>query len=63
MIGADHLILSDGEDLTEAVDTSLEGAVRKHVQKVLSRAKGDEAEAAKLLGITKKELTKHLQVD
>jgi DNA-binding NtrC family response regulator len=63
VIGADHLILSDGDDLTEAVDTSLEGAVRKHVQKVLSRAKGDEAEAAKLLGITKKELTKHLQVD
>ena len=63
VIGADHLILSDGDDLTEAADTSLEGAVRKHVQRVLSRAKGDEAEAARLLGITRKELTKHLQVD
>jgi len=63
VIGADHLILSDGEGLTEAADTSLAGAVRKHVRSVLDRAEGDEAEAAKLLGITKKELAKHLQVD
>ena len=63
VIGADHLILGDSEDLAEPGDVSLESAVRKHVRSVLDRARGDEAQAAKLLGITKKELTKHLQVD
>jgi len=61
VIGVDHLILED-LDADEEDDLSLQTAVSRHVQKVLDRADGDEAAAAKLLGISKKELQKHLSL-
>jgi two-component system response regulator AtoC len=61
VIGVDHLILEEGED-DGAGDLSLDAAVSRHVQMVLELAGGDEAAAAELLGITKKELTKHLSL-
>ena len=59
VIGPDHLVLGDegpaGEDL------SLASAVERHVRAVLERTGGDEAKAAKFLGITRKELKEHLK--
>ncbi len=59
VIGPDHLVLGDegsaGEGLT------LASALARHVRAVLERAGGDEAKAAKLLGITRKELKEHLK--
>jgi DNA-binding NtrC family response regulator len=60
VIGADHLILEDGQGLEASNDLLLETAVRRHVQLVLDRAGGDAVAAAKLLGITPKELDEHL---
>lgn len=58
VIGADHLVL-EGTD-HDPKDLSLAVALRRHVSLVLDRTDGDEAAAAKLLGITKKELRAHL---
>ena len=58
VIGADHLIL-EGVD-QDPRDLSLSEAIRRHVSLVLDRTDGDEAAAAKLLGIPKKELRAHL---
>jgi DNA-binding NtrC family response regulator len=61
VIGADHLILeglSRGAGVSD--DLSLSAAIVRHVRSVLDGAGGDEAAAAKLLGITKKELKAHL---
>jgi len=59
VIGPDHLTLGSeagvGEDLT------LESALRRHVRRILERTAGDEAEAARLLGIARKELKEHLK--
>lgn len=57
VIGADHLILEDG---SEPDDLTLSAAILRHVRSVLDSTDGDKAAAAKLLGITKKELTAHL---
>ena len=59
VIGADHLIL-EGVEAGGARDLTLSAAISRHVGLVLDRAGGDEATAAKLLGITKKELQKQL---
>ncbi len=59
VIGADHLILESLEDLADN-DLALVAVVKRHVRLVLDRAGGDETTAAKLLGITKKELVGHL---
>jgi DNA-binding NtrC family response regulator len=59
VIGPDHLVL--GADATEAEDLSLAVAMSRHVRRVLDRTSGQEAQAAKLLGITKKELKERLQ--
>ncbi len=58
VIGADHLML--GEDEATDGDLTLATAARRHVQDVLTRAGGDEGAAAKLLGITRKQLKGHL---
>lgn len=58
VIGADHLIL-DGTAAVED-DLTLSAAIVRHVRAVLDSTEGDEASAAKLLGITKKELHAHL---
>jgi hypothetical protein len=58
VIGADHLILEDGSVKDD--DVTLSSAILRHVRSVLDGADGDEAAAAKLLGITKKELAAHL---
>ena len=60
VIGADHLILEGKDDGSGADLLPLAEVVRRHVDEALSRTGGDEAEAAKLLGITKKELRSHL---
>ncbi len=62
VIGPDHLILEDGEAPGAAGDLLLETALRRHVRLVLDRAGGDEEAAAKLLGISAKELARHLAV-
>jgi DNA-binding NtrC family response regulator len=61
VIGADHLILEsrDGEGGLE--DLTLVAAVTRHVRSVVRRTSGDEVAAAKLLGITLKEVQKHLE--
>jgi DNA-binding NtrC family response regulator len=59
VIGADHLVL--GDEGAGSEDLSLASAVARHVRTVLERAGGDEAGAAKLLGITRKELKEHLK--
>jgi DNA-binding NtrC family response regulator len=59
VIGPDHLVLG-GEGLSEE-DLTLAAAMGRHVRRVLERTSGDEAEAAKLLGITKKELKERLK--
>jgi DNA-binding NtrC family response regulator len=55
VIGVDHLILEDG-NAEDGADLTLQRAISRHVRMVLDGAEGDEAAAAKLLGITKKEL-------
>ncbi len=60
VIGADHLILESREQYGEEEDLSLATAIARHTGDVLERTGGDDAAAAKLLGITKKELQKHL---
>jgi len=59
VIGPDHLVL--GADAATGEDLTLGSALARHVRRVLERTAGDEAEAAKLLGITKKELKEHLK--
>ena len=59
VIGVDHLILEDAED-EDGADLTLQGAINRHVRMVLDRAEGDEAAAAEFLGITTKELARHL---
>jgi len=59
VIGTDHLVLGDEGQAGE--DLSLASAVERHVRSVLERTGGDEAKAAKLLGITRKELKEHLK--
>jgi DNA-binding NtrC family response regulator len=59
VIGADHLVL--GDESAGGEDLSLASALARHVRAVLERAGGDEAAAAKLLGITRKELKEHLE--
>ena len=58
VIGADHLAL--GEMELSGEDLSMGTAQRRHARSVMVRVAGDEAEAAKLLGITKKELKTYL---
>lgn len=58
VIGADHLILD--ESSPSASDMTLSAAITRHIQSVLDSTDGDEASAAKVLGITKKELKAHL---
>ncbi len=59
VIGADHLILERVESVGEG-DLALAAAVSRHIELVMRRTQGDQAAAAKLLGITKKELQKQL---
>jgi DNA-binding NtrC family response regulator len=59
VIGADHLIL-EGADSARAQHLTLSAAITRHVGLVMERVDGDEVAAAKLLGITKKELKTHL---
>ena len=59
VIGVDHLILEDGHG-SDGEHLTLESAITRHVRMVLDLTGGDEAAAAKLLGITKKELDRHL---
>ena len=59
VIGVDHLILEDGHG-SDGGHLTLESAISRHVRMVLDRTGGDEAAAAKLLDITKKELDRHL---
>jgi DNA-binding NtrC family response regulator len=61
VIGADHLVL--GDQTAGPEDLSLAAVVERHVASVLDRAGGDETAAAKLLGITKKELKQHAPAD
>ena len=58
VIGADHLVL--GEEEAAASDLTLTAAMTRHIRSVLTRTNGDETTAAKLLGISKKELHAHL---
>ncbi len=58
VIGADHLILESGSEPDD--DVTLSAAILRHVRSVLDSTDGDKAAAAKLLGITKKELAAHL---
>ena len=59
VIGADHLIL-EGRDTLAPQDLSLRAAIARHVRLVVDRAGGDEAAAARLLGIDVKEMNQHL---
>ena len=54
VIGEDHLVLGDHSVTSD--DLTLDLAITRHVQWVLSRCAGDKAVAAELLGITKKKL-------
>ena len=54
VIGEDHLVLGDHSVTSD--DLTLDLAITRHVQWVLTRCAGDEAVAAELLGITKKKL-------
>jgi len=54
VIGEDHLVLGDQSITSD--DLTLDLAITRHVQSVLTRCAGDEAAAAELLGITKKKL-------
>ena len=54
VIGEDHLVLGDHSVTSD--DLTLDLAITRHVQWVLSRCAGDETVAAELLGITKKKL-------
>ncbi|HUF74636.1 MAG TPA: sigma-54 dependent transcriptional regulator [Longimicrobiales bacterium] len=63
VIGADHLILDDGEGPTGSDDLLLSTALRRHVRLVLGRAGGDRAAAAELLGIDERELSRHIAED
>jgi two-component system response regulator AtoC len=56
VIGADHLILDDGQAPGGAGDLLLKSAIRRHVRLVLDRAGGDADSAARLLGIERDEL-------
>ena len=60
VIGSDHLILEGGGKGVGSADLTLNRAIRRHVQLVLDRAGDDRKAAAKLLGITPKELGEHL---
>ena len=44
-------------------DLSLDGAVRRHVKRVVDLVDGDQTSAAKRLGISKKALKDHLTSD
>ena len=54
VIGPDHILLADGAGTHD--DLKLASAIRRHVARVLDHTGGDEAAAAKLLGISRKEL-------
>jgi two-component system response regulator HydG len=57
VIGPDHLILGDEEEvLNQNVDLSLEAAIQRHVKLVLESCDGDEAQAADVLEIAVEEL-------
>jgi DNA-binding NtrC family response regulator len=58
VIGPDHLVLEDVHDLNG--DLTLASAMHRHIELVMSRAGGDPAEAAKLLGVSRKELDRRL---
>jgi two-component system response regulator AtoC len=62
VIGSDHLMLGQ-EGRGEDEDLSLERAAQRHARRVLRLVGGDEAAAAKRLGITKKSLKEHLASD
>ncbi len=62
VIGSDHLMLGQ-EGRGEDEDLSLDRAAQRHVRRVLRLVGGDEAAAAKRLGITKKSLKEHLASD
>jgi two-component system response regulator AtoC len=59
VIGADHLIMEIAEAAAED-DLTLAAAMCRHVDLVMDRVQGDQGAAAKVLGITKKELQKQL---
>ncbi|MGD8287950.1 MAG: sigma-54 dependent transcriptional regulator [Gemmatimonadota bacterium] len=59
VIGEDHLILEEAE-IGEESDLTLQTAITQHIQMVMDRVGGDEAEAAELLGISEEELQKHI---
>ncbi|GMV05354.1 MAG: sigma-54-dependent Fis family transcriptional regulator [Gemmatimonadota bacterium] len=59
VIGPDHLVL--GAEAGTGEDLTLASAAVRHVRRVLERTAGDEKEAARLLGITAKELKEHLR--
>ncbi|MDZ7780236.1 MAG: sigma-54 dependent transcriptional regulator [Gemmatimonadota bacterium] len=64
VIGPDHLILGDEDPHGPGhLDLSLAAAIRKHVRVVLESTDGDEAAAAKRLGIDPEELREHLRAD
>jgi len=58
VIGPDHLMLDGAHDPNG--DLTLATAMRRHVDLVMDRAGGDAAQAAKLLGIGRKELERRL---
>jgi two-component system response regulator AtoC len=60
VIGADHLILEDGQTPGSVPDLLLETVVRRHVRLVLDRVGGDASAAAQLLGVSETELERHL---
>ena len=62
VIGSDHLALAQ-EAQRDDGDLSLAGAARRHVKHVVELVDGDEASAAKRLGISRKALKEHLASD
>ncbi len=59
VVAADHLVLGDA--LAEDEDLTLAAAECRHVRYVLERAGGDQAQAAKLLGISVEALEEHMK--
>ena len=62
VIGSDHLALAQ-EAQRDDGDLSLAGAARRHVKPGGELVGGDEASAAKRLGISRKALKEHLASD
>jgi transcriptional regulator with PAS, ATPase and Fis domain len=58
IIGPDHLVL--GSESKAPEDLALTAVIRRHIGRVMAKVEADEVAAAKLLGITRKELKAHL---